>query len=88
MSFFSEFLSQCRQMTPFARAAIRLGTGIAFCYIILAVAMYLSAGRIGDLHRTLLLMRTAREAAPASFIAGLGAGLLCDIIQRHDGRTS
>ena len=66
----------------YSRFSFRLGFGVMIClYIVALFALWISPDA-ASYFRAMAVYRGALEAAPASLAAGIGAGLLFDLMYR------
>ena len=81
-----QFYRQLCQIHPFGLGVIEAGFAMMIDYIICAQFALFLAPHAQSYLGMLALRRACLEAAPASFAAGVAAGLICDLalVQEKD----
>lgn len=74
---------QLKQLHPLAILSIKLGFFLMICLYIIAILAHLLAPYAADYFYAMSVYRGGLEAAPASFAAGVCAGLLGDLMLRQ-----
>ncbi|MDR2908870.1 MAG: hypothetical protein LBU86_03175 [Oscillospiraceae bacterium] len=68
-----------------AKTALRLGAGLMLIFYIVGFASLIGARYVDNYFHAMSLYRGCLEAAPASLLAGVGGGLLGDLMLRGSG---
>ncbi len=82
-----KFLGLFRELGPYPKLAIQLGAGMMLVFYIVGVISLLSAPYVPNYFHAVTLYRGCMEAAPASFAAGVCAGLLGDLMLGRQDRN-
>ena len=86
MRWLRGFSSEFRKLSDLSILSFELGAGMMLCFYIVGLVAYLSAPFAECFFTAMAVYRGCFEAAPASFAAGVCAGLLGDLMLKFGGK--